>query len=425
MKKVAAVAAVSIVALFVAGCVEPPVKPIPEASRRGVTAVSADVSGIKHSDTSTLGARGSDEGGRLGAMQGAAAVLRNSGGSLLVMLMAPIGAAAGGAKGASEARTPEIVDQARSDLRLAVQETDFTEMLRQRLAATKTGGDVQFTVTAGASSAPTVTGAGVPVSHVIALEYQLAILREYLVNPLIGIYVAVTAQVQSADRKQLVHTATWTYCGPRFDFVQMSANGAAAIRAQMEEAAVVLAAAIPHDLYVSKEPRKFKVQEAGNGRLVACMDYSDLPIARGTPIPVDNVAPPPAAVSQKTPVAQPPAAPAGVVPVAATTPAVAQPKGIDGTWRIEMQLTNGSATNPPCPNAYSGVAQFSNGVADSPRGKLSVAEDGKVSGWVDTTTVGTTAPVPFIVSVAGQIEGSSGKGSVTGRCVGSLTMTKQ
>ena len=218
-------------AALTAACAEPPVKPIPEAARRSVTAASADISGVKSSNTSKLGARGSDEGGRLGAAQGAATVL--SGGSGLVgLLLAPVGAAVGGAKGASEARSPEIVDEARTNLRLALQETDFTELLKQQLAQSKAAGEVEFsTVAAGSASAPLVTAAGAPVGHVIALEYRMVLYSEYLVNPKVGIYVTVTAQVQSPDRKQMLHSATWSYCGDRYDFVQMAADNGTALPA--------------------------------------------------------------------------------------------------------------------------------------------------------------------------------------------------
>ena len=105
----------------------------------------------------------------------------------------------------------EIADVTRSNLRLAIQETDFTEVLRQRLAASRAAGPVQISaVTAGAASAPAVTTAGVPVGHVIALEYRLNVYGEHLVNPEIGVHVRVNAQVQSSDRKQLIHRATWS-----------------------------------------------------------------------------------------------------------------------------------------------------------------------------------------------------------------------
>ena len=165
--------AACILAALTAGCADPPVKPIPEGARRSVTSVAADVSGVKISDTSTVGARGSEEGSRLGALQGAATVLGNSGGSLLGLLLTPVGAAVGSAKGAAEAQSVQVVDETRSNLRLALQETDFTELLRQRLAGSRAGTVTFTTVTAGPASA--ATAAGAPVSHVIALEYRVGI----------------------------------------------------------------------------------------------------------------------------------------------------------------------------------------------------------------------------------------------------------
>jgi len=182
---------------------------------------------------------------------------------------------AGAAKGAAEAQTAEVVDNTRANLRLAIQDTDFTEMLRQRLNGTKAAGDIEvFSITSGAASAPVQTAAGAPVGHVIALEYRLNIYGEHLVNPKIGVRVVVNAQVQSSDRKQMIHRATWSYCGERYDFVQMAADNAAGLRAQINNAAAVLGEAIPYDLYVSKEPRTLKIKGA-------CMDFTDLPSGIG------------------------------------------------------------------------------------------------------------------------------------------------
>jgi hypothetical protein len=291
--------AVCLLAALTAACAEPPVKPIPDAARRSVTAVSADLSGVKSSDTSRLGARGSDEGGRLGAAQGAAVML-GSGGGLLGLVLAPAAAAVGGAKGATEAQSAEVVDETRANLRLALQETDFTELLKQRLATSKAAGDIEFsTVTSGAASAPLVTSAGAPVGHVIALEYRLTLYSEHFVNPKVGVYLNVTAQVQSPDRKQLLHTATWSYCGDRYDFVQMGANNGAAFRAQINEAAAVLGEAIPYDLYVSRQPRPVGATQLGAIKvLVLCMDFKDLPsraAKQATPQP--GTAPRPASPS--------------------------------------------------------------------------------------------------------------------------------
>ena len=66
------VATAAAVALLASACAQAPVNPLPEPVRRNVTSISGDVSGLKHSDTSRLGARGSAEGAQLGAQQGAA-----------------------------------------------------------------------------------------------------------------------------------------------------------------------------------------------------------------------------------------------------------------------------------------------------------------------------------------------------------------
>jgi hypothetical protein len=439
VKVVVFAGAAFILAALTAACSEPPVKPIPDAARKSVTAVSADIQGVRTSDTSTLGARGSDEGGRLGSLQGAATVLGNSNGSLLGLVLAPIGAAVGAAKGASEARSPEIVDEARTNLRLALQETDFTELLKQRLAASRSGTVTFTTVTAGAASAPAVTGAGAPVGHVIALEYRMDLVREHLVNPAVGVYLQVSAQVQSPDRRQMVHTATWHYCGPRADFVQMGANNGAGLRAQIAQAAAVLGEAIPYDLYVSRQPRSLKAQQLGSIKMfVGCMDFSDLPSRTGQvpvilepPIPLapaaTSSAPAPTAVTAAAPAAVPAGAPAlTATPVAATAPQAPSPGG-DGTWQLEMgQLvtTYGTTVGGECPANHSMTVTFAGGSAEGPWGKLSLTASGEVSGWM-TIPRGFLSTLPFIVNLSGRTDNAAVTGTVSGRCIGSFTMRKQ
>ena len=92
----------------------------------------------------------------------------------------------------------------------------------------------------------------------------------------VGIIVLVRAKVRDANRD--VHQATWAYCGERYHFVQMAANNGAALRAQIDQAAAVLAEAIPYDLYVSKQPRHLLMNST-------CMDFRDLPSGRGTAAP--------------------------------------------------------------------------------------------------------------------------------------------
>lgn len=435
MRNVIAVGAACVLGALTAACAEPPVRPIPETARRSVAAVSADVSGMKNSDTSKLGARGSDEGGRLGVQQGVATVMGNTGGgSLLGLILMPIGAAVGGAKGASEARSAEVVDQTRSNLRLAIQETDFTELLRQRLATSKAAGAVEIAVTSGPSSAPPVTSAGAPVGHVIALEYRLNLYSEYLVNPLIGVYVQVTAQVQSQDRKQLIHSATWTYCGERSDFVQMAAGNAALFRAQINDAAVVLGEAIPYDLYVSTQPRALKAKQLGAVKtVISCMDFSDLPSRTGKQIPVSFVPPPPAPAPQSGTAPQPaPVSPvaapavASPIPVASVAAPVPPPAIFDGAWQIEMQLstTYGTTVGGECPTHHNAPVTFTNRSAEGSWGRLRLAGDGELDGWMNVPPAATSM-LPFLVNVSGHMDDNVVKGSVSGRCTGSFVMRKQ
>jgi hypothetical protein len=268
----------SAIGALVSACAEPPVKPIPDATRRTITSISGDVSGLKHSDTSQIGARGSNEGAQRGAAQGAGTMA--SSGSLLGLLLMPVGAAVGGAKGAAEAQSEDTVDATRAEMRLAMQDTDFGEELRSQLASSKVDGEIVISsMTSGSSTAAqqsvNATGSGAP-AHVIAIEYRLAIFHQAHVNPRIALIAQVTAQVQSPDRKQMLHKATWTYCGEPQNFVQMGANKAALLRSQINTAATVLAEAIPYDLFVSKQPRPLKG---------ACMDFTDLPSGKGTKAP--------------------------------------------------------------------------------------------------------------------------------------------
>lgn len=422
MKFVIFAGAACILAALTAGCAEPPVTPIPEAARRSINSVSADVSGMKDSDTFKLGARGSEEGSKLGAQQAYAAVQRNTGGGSILglLVIGPIGAAIGSQTGAAEAQSAEVADATRSNLRQAIQETDFTELLRQKLATSQAGGPVQIAaVTAGAASAPGVTAAGLPVGHVVALEYRLNTYGEDLVNPKIGVHVVVNAQVQSADRKQLIHRATWVYCGDRFHWVQMGADNGAAFRAQMSQAAAVLGEAIPYDLYVSRQPRALTVKNV-------CMDFSDLPSRTGR-APVVLAAPQPISLAASaTPAPVAPAPVATPAQVASAAPSAPLPTGNDGTWEIEMaQLTTtyGTTVGGECPPRHSATVTFANGSAEGPWGKLVLTSDGELSGWMKVPSMGTST-LPFIVNVSGRTEDNVVKGTVSNRCTGSFTMRR-
>jgi hypothetical protein len=275
MCSIRAVATVIAAGALTAACAQAPVEPIPDASRRSVTSISGDVSGLKHADTSRLAARGSAEGAQLGAQQGAA--MLPGGGGILGLAVMGVGAIVGGVKGANEAQSEDVVDQARVFLRTAIEDTDFTELLRARLAASKAAGDVEIiNVTSQATPLPAVPdGARVP-QHFLVIEYRLGLQREHLVNPKIGIIVLARAKVRDAGANRQVHQSTWAYCGERYHFVHMAANYGAALRAQIDRAAAVLAEAIPYDLYVSKRPRHLLFNST-------CMDFSDLPSGIGRP----------------------------------------------------------------------------------------------------------------------------------------------
>jgi hypothetical protein len=178
-------------------------------------------------------------------------------------------------KGANEAQREDVVDQTRVFLRTAIEDTDFTELLRARLASSKAAGDVEIinVTSQGTPLAAVPDGARAP-DHFLVIEYRLGLQREDLVNPKVGIIVLARAKVRDAGANQQVHQAIWAYCGDRYHFVQMAANNGAALRAQIDRAAAVLAEAIPHDLYVSRRPRHLLFNST-------CMDFSDLPSGIG------------------------------------------------------------------------------------------------------------------------------------------------
>ena len=256
------------VILSVAACAQAPVNPIREEARRNVTSIAGDVSGLKHSDTSRLGARGSTEGAQLGAQQGATMI---QAGGILGLAVMGVGAVVGGVKGANEAQREDVVDQTRVFLRTAIEDTDFTELLRARLAASKGAGDIEIInmTSQGAPLGSVPDGSRVP-DHFLTIEYRMGLQRDGLVNPKVGIIVLARAHVRNPNAPGTLHQATWAYCGERYHFVHMAANNGAALRAQIDHAAAVLGEAIPYDLYVSKRPRHLLTNST-------CMDFSDLP----------------------------------------------------------------------------------------------------------------------------------------------------
>lgn len=304
------VAPVMIGALFVSACGTPPVTPVREEVRRTVVSVSADLSGVKHSDTSDVGARGSEEGASKGALAGANAAARGASSSLLgALIILPFAAAIGSATGASNAKSPEEVDAARAGLRAAIQDTDFSELLRRRLSAAKAVGGVEIaSVSSGSGTAGTAAG---NASHLLTLEYSLGIKRNGVVVPDVGVYVLVKGQLLSGDRKQVLHTNVWGYCGEQRSFIDMSQNNGAPFRTEMEKAAEVLGEAILFDLFNSNASRSIS-------QAPICMDYSNVLTTFGT-----SVEPPLSAVSAN---ARPaagaiPAPPRAEPAVAASVPA--------------------------------------------------------------------------------------------------------
>ena len=263
------------VVALLSGCAQAPVNPIPEPTRRSVTSISGDVSGLKHADTSRLGARGSAEGAQLGAQQGAS--ILPGGGGIVGLAVMGVGAIVGGVKGANEAQREDVVDQARVFLRTAIEDTDFTELLRARLASSKAAGDVEIiNVTSQGTPLATAPDGARVADHFLVIEYRLGLQREHLVNPTVGIIVLARAKVRGGSANQQLHQAIWAYCGPRYHFVQMAANYGAVLRAQIDHAAAVLGEAIPYDLYVSKRPRYLLFNST-------CMDFGDLPSGIGRP----------------------------------------------------------------------------------------------------------------------------------------------
>jgi hypothetical protein len=246
--------------------------PMPETARTSVSAVSIELSGSKMADTSGIGARGADEGASRSAAQIGTYYYGSLGGLAAHYLIKGVAAA----KGAVEAQPEQVVDDARSSLQAAVDDTDFAGLLRARLASSRAAGSVQVAAVA-VSPAPTplLDATGRPVDQLITLNYRLLLLRSSdRINPSVGIVARVTARVLSPDRKHLFHAATWTYCGERHPFVEMGANNAAIVRRQMDTAGFVLSEAVLYDLYVNKKPRK---------ETDGCMDFSDLPAAASQP----------------------------------------------------------------------------------------------------------------------------------------------
>jgi hypothetical protein len=249
----------------------PPVTPLSDGVRRSVATVSGDVRGRKFTDTSKLGARGSGEGADLGAQQ-AATLLPMGGPGLIGLAVMGVGLIVGGVKGASEAQSADVVDQTRAALRKALDDADFTELLRGHLASSKAARTIEIVnVTSETNPLAQQPGAATSPDHMLIIEYRLGLQWEDHINPKVGVIVVATAKVRDPRLDRTVHDAAWVYCGTRRHFVQMAANDGALLRGQIDRAAVVLAEAIPFDLYVSRWPRHLVSTSP------PCMDFSDLP----------------------------------------------------------------------------------------------------------------------------------------------------
>jgi hypothetical protein len=331
------VAPLAFVAMAISACAPPLVTPMSADLRKAVTSVGADVSGVRHSDTSQLGARGSKEGADKGAAAAASHVLR-SGGSLLGMLIvAPLAAVAGAAAGSSNARSEDVVDAARLGLRQALQEEDFTAILRTKMTAIGVTSNVTMVTVAQAGPVPAnISGS----RHVLTLEYQMGLLRDGVVVPKVGIIAQVKGQMLSPDRSQVLHTNTWFYCGPVRDFVEMSRDRGALLRVEIDKAAAVLAEAIHYDLFVSSTKRFAKP-------LPECMDLSDLPgtIVRTNTAP--GITPPSDPIRQPMPVIPNPHA----APVVAPQPSPANPPApaIPNPYAVPVAAPQSGPVNPPAP----------------------------------------------------------------------------
>jgi hypothetical protein len=249
----------------------PPVTPLSDGVRRSVATVSGDVSGRKFTDTSKLGARGSGEGAGLGAQQ-AAALMPGGGPGFIGLAVIGVGLIVGSVKGASEAQSADVVDQTRAALHKALDDADFTELLRGRLASSRAARTIEIVnVTSEASPLAQQPAAAASPDHMLIIEYRLGLQWEDHVNPKVGVIVVATARVRDPRLDRTVHDAAWVYCGTRRHFVQMAANDGALLRGQIDRAATVLAEAIPFDLYVSRWPRHLVSTSP------PCMDFSDLP----------------------------------------------------------------------------------------------------------------------------------------------------
>jgi hypothetical protein len=288
----ATVIAASLLAATTAACAPPAVAPMSQDKRKTIVALSPEVAGAKHSNTSDLGARGSGEGATKGSAQAAAAVLQSGGSLLGVLIVTPLAAAAGAATGAASAKSEAEVDAARAGLRIAIQETDFTALLRDELGRTKgAGGRVTIvnrsTATGAVVTNVAMTSPAAEPSHLLNVDYQMGMVVTGMVVPDVQASVIVKTQVMTNDRRTVLHSGTWMYCGPKRTFIDASANNGTPLRADFRQAATVVAEAITYDTFAAENPRHLRPPRG-------CMDLADLPSGLGR-LPQDPpaAAPPP------------------------------------------------------------------------------------------------------------------------------------
>jgi hypothetical protein len=286
------IVAASLLAAAVAACAPPAVTPMSEAHRKTIVALSAEVTGAKHSNTSDLGARGSGEGATKGSAQAAAAAMQGGGSLLGILIVTPLAAAAGAAAGAASAKSEAEVDAARAGLRIAIQKIDFTVLLRDELGRTRGAGGLVTVVNGSANAGAVVsnvamTSPAIEPSHRLSVDYQMGMVITGAVVPDVQASVIVKTQVMTNDRRSVLHSGTWMYCGPKRNFIDAAVDNGAPLRADFRHAAVVVAEAITFDTFASANPRHLRPPRG-------CMDLADLPSGLGR-LPQDPpaAAPPP------------------------------------------------------------------------------------------------------------------------------------
>jgi hypothetical protein len=260
----------ALLSMLTGACTPAPVTPLSAEARKSIQGITADVTGRKIVDMSTVGARGSSEGAARGArdVAGSSGPVAAVGDPKLVVLL-PLATAMGSVVGAISAKPPEQVDAARAALSSALQRTDFTQLLGTAIARSgRAAGNVPLTVSnSSAAGDQAVVG---EKSQRMAVSYKLSYFSFGAVTPILQVYVEATAVVYAADQKTTLHTNQWAYCGKRHDFMALAANDGALMVAELTQAATVLGKAIVHDTFQASTGRYLE-------KFPACMTFSDLP----------------------------------------------------------------------------------------------------------------------------------------------------